>query len=262
LAQVTDLVSAPASVLRLGDTAAGDPRLQNAILAIPLGATEQHGPHLPLSTDAILAQEILDRAAVAVSPAVPVVVAPCVPYGYSPHHVRHGETMSAGHTALLQLLIDICSSARQSGMRRLFLLNGHAGNTDILGQLARHLSTLCDTPVGHGSYWSIAAADIRHAIPVPIARVPGHAGEFETSLMLALRPELVGATSELAGESDPAPAFVDGLTIEQVARRVGAGGYTDRPSRASRVTGEALISAIIPAVARALRSYWTAAENP
>jgi creatinine amidohydrolase len=169
--------------------------------------------------------------------------------------------MSAGHASLLQFLVDICSSARESGMRRLFLLNGHAGNTDILGQLARHLSTLSDTPVGHGSYWTVAAPEIRAACHTPIDRIPGHAGEFETSLMLALRPELVGSTTELSGGLDEPPALVDGLTIEQVTRRVGANGYTDRPARASAETGEALLSAIVPAVGRALRRYWEAAES-
>ena len=129
--------------------------------------------------------------------------------------------MSAGHTSLLQFLIDICSTARDSGMRRLFLLNGHAGNTDILGQLARHLSTLSDAPVGHGSYWTVAASEITERRPAPIHRIPGHAGEFETSLMQALRPELVGSTSELSGDVGAPPALVDGLTIEQVTRRVG-----------------------------------------
>lgn len=247
--------------LLLEHTAAGDPRLKNAVLVIPLGATEQHGPHLPLSTDVILAQEIAIRAVESVGSELPLVVAPCVPYGYSPHHVRYGETMSAGHAGLLQFLVDICSSARESGMRRLFLLNGHAGNADILGQLARHLSTLSDTPVGHGSYWTVSASEIKNACHPTIDRIPGHAGEFETSLMLALRPELVGSTAGLSGDVDAPPALVDGLTIEQVTRRVGVYGYTDRPARASVETGEALLSAIIPAVARALRRYWMAAES-
>lgn len=248
-------------VLLLDHLAAGDRRLQDAMLVIPLGATEQHGPHLPLSTDVILAQEITARAAESVAADVPLVIAPCVPYGYSPHHVRYGETMSVGHTGLLQFLVDVCSSARDSGMRRLFLLNGHAGNTDILGQLARHLSTVSDTPVGHGSYWTLAASDINRIRPAHMDRIPGHAGEFETSLMLALRPDLVGATAELPGDTDTPRALVDGLTIEQVTRRVGIHGYTDRPAQASAETGEALLSAIVPAVARALRYYWTEAQH-
>lgn len=231
------------------------------MLVIPLGATEQHGPHLPLATDVILVQEIAERAVAQLSSEIPLMIAPCLPYGYSPHHVQYGETMSAGHGALLQFLIDVCSSARDSGMRRIFLLNGHAGNTDILGQLGRHLSMLSSMPVGHGSYWTLAAAQINRVRPAHLDRIPGHAGEFETSLMLALHPRLVGPTAQLPGDDTTPKATVDGLTIEQVTRRVGSAGYTDHPAQASAQTGEALLSVIVPAVANAFRHYWEAAQG-
>lgn len=139
---------------------------------IPLGATEQHGPHLPLETDTVIAYAIGEAVAAARDD---VVVAPALPYGSSGEHAAFPGTLSMGQAALEAVVIELVRSAR--AFRDITLLAWHGGNAEPLGRAVAQLR-------GEGR-------SVRCWEPV-INDGDAHAGWVETSLMLALAPDLVG----------------------------------------------------------------------
>ena len=111
-----------------------------ALLVWPLGAIEQHGPHLPVGTDTLTIQHLTRQAAERAAPSIPIVVAPTLPFGSSHHHVPFGGTMSLGTEGYYRIVCELTESLIQSGFRRLFLVNGHGGNHELLQLVARDLA--------------------------------------------------------------------------------------------------------------------------
>jgi creatinine amidohydrolase len=153
------------------------PEAQGDLLVVPLGSTEQHGPHLPLSTDTDVATALAARVPGAV-------VAPAVPYGSSGEHAAFPGTLSIGHDALEHLLVELVRSA--DAYPRVLLLNAHGGNHE---PVRRAVATL-----------RAEGRDVRTWSPT--WEGDAHAGRTETSLLLALgRPvgdeRPVGATEPL-----------------------------------------------------------------
>ncbi|WP_344219141.1 creatininase family protein, partial [Kribbella sancticallisti] len=105
--------------------------LPEALVLLPVGATEQHGPHLATGTDWFLAQSITERAAfdAAQRSARPLVITPPVAFGASDHHLPFGGTLSLTAETMQAVLIDLARSAAASGAQRLVLVNGHGGNS-------------------------------------------------------------------------------------------------------------------------------------
>jgi creatinine amidohydrolase len=161
---------------------------KNTVVVLPVGALEQHGPHLPLATDALLAEHIAHTAA---SQLADVVVAPVFSYGCSHHHLSFSGTASLRTQALLGALTDLVDSLLVSGFAGVFLLNGHGGNAEIVQLVARDLSVQRQAHLAGGSYFHIAAERLAAAGAAELGELPGHAGAFETALMLAAFPLLV-----------------------------------------------------------------------
>ena len=162
------------------------------IVLCPLGAFEQHGPHLPLTTDADIVTAIARR--VAEGRRSKVLCLPTLWAGHSPHHTHFPGTISIGQMHYIDLLIDTCHSIVQMGGRKIFLLNGHGGNDVPARAALRELKTRFAGVVGlhvvFASYWQLAASTItRHRESGPGG--VSHACEMETSIMLALRPDRV-----------------------------------------------------------------------
>ncbi|WP_405057543.1 creatininase family protein [Kribbella sp. NBC_01505] len=202
--------------------------LPEAIVILPIGATEQHGPHLATGTDWILAEAVTKQAAQLVHDraARPLVLAPTLPYGASDHHLPFGGTLSLTPETLLAVLLDLTRSLAASGGRRLLLVNGHGGNIGICHAAAAAASSRYDVNVAHLDYWQLA----RDTGDTP---VPGHAGIFETALVLAQDEALV---AERHPRSEPlsGPA-IDGVHSAESWRRID--GYTDHPERATTEAG-------------------------
>ncbi|MFF0340330.1 creatininase family protein [Kribbella sp. NPDC004875] len=204
--------------------------LPEAIVIVPVGATEQHGPHLATGTDWMLAQSVTEQAVALVhdrSPR-PLVLAPTVPYGASDHHLPFGGTLSLSPETLLAVLLDLARSLHAGGGRRLLFVNGHGGNIGVCHAAAAAASTRYDVNVAHLDYWRLA-----RECDVP---VPGHAGAFETALMLALDAAFV------AERKNPRPDPPSGPEVDDVALHTAASwqridGYTDRPELADAATG-------------------------
>ena len=189
------------------------------ILAVPLGSTEQHGPHLPLSTDTDIAQALAHGLA---SRRADVVVAPPVPYGASGEHAGFSGTLSIGHEALELLLVELVRSATES-FPHVLLVNGHGGNVATLSAAcARLRDESRDVLV-----WS------------PAWRGDAHAGRTETSVQLALDASRVG-TSRDAGATDNLADLMPALRHGGL-RAVTDNGVLGDPAGASAEEGEALL---------------------
>jgi creatinine amidohydrolase len=162
-----------------------------ALAALAVGALEQHGEHLPTDTDNFLAGAVL-REAVARTKA-DVVVLPAVPFGFSPYHKRFGGTIALRSETYLALMRDVCTSVRDAGARTLVIVNGHGGNMGPLRIVSQENSIDGFTAIA-ASYWDLASPGARAAFATDGGQF-GHAGQFETSLSLALRDGVVGEPS-------------------------------------------------------------------
>ena len=162
-------------------------RFQEVDLALlPVGAIEQHGPHLPLDTDAFDAELLARRVAEACSDPKPLVL-PLVPYGVSYHHADFPGTISVGNEALAKMVYDIGMSCARHGITKLVVVNGHGGNASTLGFAAQLINRDANifTAVDSGETSDVDMAELCDT-PNDV-----HAGEFETSTSLAVRPDLV-----------------------------------------------------------------------
>ena len=157
------------------------------VAILPLGATEQHGPHLSPDTDWIIAEAMAERAAGRAK--ADTVVLPAERIGYSPEHLAWPETRSLGYADAVERWCAIARWLSAGGVRRVLLLNAHGGNAPLMTVAATELRVrdrlLCATTA-----WT------RHGDPTALVGVPEkrhgiHAGLIETSVMLALRPDLV-----------------------------------------------------------------------
>jgi creatinine amidohydrolase len=160
------------------------------ILLLPLGSVEQHGHHMPLGTDTILAEAVALTAAERLSGRAVVLPPPW--YGLSDHHMRFAGTITLSVQTMLALVEDIAVSVVAHGFRRLLVVNGHGGNNGIIDVLAGQLGRRFygKARVACVTYFQLAReaiAALRRSRPGGM----GHAGEFETSMMLHLRPALV-----------------------------------------------------------------------
>lgn len=164
-------------------------KLANKVVLLPLGSFEQHGPHLPLTTDT----DIVTAVATGVERKRPreILCLPTLWPGHSTHHLFFPGTMSVSQMPYIQLLVDLSRSILNLGAKKIFLLNGHGGN-DIPARAAlRELkSESPKTRFVFASYWSLAAetiTQVRESGPGGL----GHACEMETSIMLHLCPDRV-----------------------------------------------------------------------
>jgi mycofactocin system creatininase family protein len=192
---------------------------------VPLGATEQHGPHLPLSTDTDVAVALAERLSARRDD---VDVAPAVPYGASGEHGGFPGTLSIGTVALELVLVELCRSATDT-WARVLLLSAHGGNADAV----RRAVALLRSEGREVRAWA------------PSWDGDAHAGRTETSLQLALSPGRVGAP--VAGVSSPLADLLPALRAGGV-RAVSPNGVLGDPSGASPAEGERLLEQALGAL--------------
>jgi mycofactocin precursor peptide peptidase len=167
---------------------------------LPLGATEQHGPHLPLGTDAVRAEALADGLAASLPD---VLVAPTLPVGCSDEHTGFAGLLSLDHGTLTAVIVECGRRMAGWGIRRLVLLSAHGGNGRAL-ELARarlrEAATGLDVQVpGAPAGLTRALLDLAAADGISAEALGLHAGEGETSEMLHLRPDLVHMQRAVAG---------------------------------------------------------------
>jgi creatinine amidohydrolase len=180
---------------------------KRTVVLCPLGAFEQHGRHLPFTTDTDIVTAIARR--VESARAAAVLCLPTLWTGHSTHHLNFPGTISISQMHYVDVIVDMCASLLRAGARKIFLLNGHGGN-DIpvraaLRELKSDRAATAGTHVVFSSYWQIASATIsRHRESGPGG--VSHACEMETSIMLHLHPERVRmARARRDGPMHPSP---------------------------------------------------------
>lgn len=231
--------------------------LPQAVVVLPTGATEQHGPHLATGHDSFTVAAIASEAALAAN--ATVVQAPTLMFGSSQHHLPFGGTLSLSTDAYYRVVRDLVQSMIAGGARRIFLLNGHGGNQELNQLVARdvalELAHDSGVSIAAASYWQIAAASLSAEYADSGMPLPGHAGAFETSTMLASQPQHV-REPRLVREVDPFPGeVIAGVRIESAGSWQVFDGYTDFPHRATAEQGQRSLELIVHDVAAALDAF-------
>jgi creatinine amidohydrolase len=163
---------------------------ERTVVVVPTGAIEQHGPHLPLDTDTFLCTSVADAAATRARKAGPVLVMPTACFGSSEHHMAFPGTVTLRPETFQATVAELCRSLARHGFRRQLVVNGHGGNTALLAATVQQLGFEAPVHVLALDYWTLALPVIPQVRESPLGGM-AHACEFETSLMLHLRPESV-----------------------------------------------------------------------
>jgi creatinine amidohydrolase len=168
---------------------------------IPVGSTEQHGPHLPTKTDAFLAYEVCKAVAAGIPEAT--VVMPSVNYGYNEHHFDFPATIHIDYETLIKFIINIGKSLAHHGFERIIIVNGHGSNTAPMELAARRITL--ETPAICAS---LTYLTLNPEVFKLLEGESGHAGELETSLMLYLAPKLVDKSKARRNWRFPRSKFI------------------------------------------------------
>ena len=203
----------------VGRTALAAIDLDRAVAVLPIAAIEQHGPHLPFGTDAIIGEAMIERTMATWSGACDVLTLPGISVGKSDEHEGFAGTVSHEAETLIAMLTEIGAGAAASGIRRLAIVSSHGGNSEAMGIAARRLRLEADMLVVPTSWMRMGlpeglvdSDEMRHGI---------HGGEIETALMLHLRPDLV----DMAAAENFASAAADMESEFDVLRGGGGTGF-------------------------------------
>jgi creatinine amidohydrolase len=161
------------------------------VAVLPLGATEQHGPHLPLGVDTVLADGIVAAALPLLPPELPVLFLPTQQIGLSPEHARFAGTLTLSAETLIRVWNEIGAGVARAGVKKLVLFNAHGGHVGAMDIVARELRAAHGLIVYSVSWFNLPLGDAGAQFSAQEHRFGVHAGEIETSMMLALTPQLV-----------------------------------------------------------------------
>ena len=225
------------------------PDKANVVLIQPLGTVEQHGPHLPMIVDAAIATAVIGKALSQLDATIPAYSLPPLYYGKSNEHCHFPGTITLSAQTLLVTLMEIAASIYQAGFRKLVLLNGHGGQPQVLEIVAR------DLHVQHPDFmvfplfaWNVP--NIATELFTPQELSAGiHAGDAETSLMLAISPEQVRlnqAIAEYPPERSPSSMLsLEGkLPFAWVTRDLSQSGVIGDPTTATPEKGDRLLQSL------------------
>ncbi len=232
---------------------------QGSTLVWPLGACEQHGPHLPLATDKIFSQKILEASLDGLAEELPIWFLPANAFGFSPEHASFPGTISLSANLLIDLVLEVGRQVSLMGFDRFLLFNAHGGQIGLLQAAARELRLRHpNTAVLPCFLWS-GVQSLKELIPEAAQEGDLHAGFAETSLMLSLAPELIGKERINDGDHHSEDADLkppDGWSLEGAApfawltKDLSESGIIGDCRQANIDSGKAL--------EKALTQHWTA----
>ena len=222
---------------------------QDKVLLLPIGSVEQHGLHLPLELDSLTAFEMSKKAALG-SNGIALVMPP-IYYTYTGNQMDFPGSVDVDPNHIIDYLFDICKSVTQHGFRRIILVSGHGGNTPYLTIVSQKVGNNTPALCCGFEYWDLAREKVSKIISHEC-----HAGELETSLLLALKPEVVDMSKAekdmniYMNQSDSKWAwanFMKGAPVKFEYRwsAFSKTGTLGDPTIASKEKGEQVIDAII-----------------
>jgi creatinine amidohydrolase len=221
------------------------------VVVAPIAACEQHSLHLPTYTDTILVTAVAEG----VEQRLPnqVVLLPTLWFGASHHHLRFGATLSAQVDTHVDMLCDLLTPLLEDGYQRLLILNGHGGNIDTMQVALRRLQTEWQQrQLSAASYWDLAEKELAALADGPRKRM-GHACEFETSMVMALRPELV-RREHIKDDPLPDEPALRGLYMAEDMKQRTDHGAVGHPEKASAEKGKKMIAAAVQRVAEVVEA--------
>jgi creatinine amidohydrolase len=215
---------------------------------VPVGSLEQHGPHLPLETDTILALEVARR----VAEKAEVAVAPAVPFGFSIEHMSFPGTISLSPATLMGIIEDVSESLINHGFKRIIFINGHGGNVGVLTTAIQSLKGRFEATFILVNIWELAISEfqkLRESEPGAM----GHADEFETSMLLAVDASKVRLEKMKNKRKFKAPkdlsldAFIltDRVHVSWRSEDFSEDGVIGDPTKASGEKGEKLLNSMV-----------------
>jgi creatinine amidohydrolase len=234
---------------------------QETICLLPVGAIEQHGPHLPVATDRIIAEALAEKLDAACDDKL--LVMPTLSVTCSEHHMAFAGTLSVDHEVFQQIVLQTISSAAKHGFSRFFVLNAHGGNIAAGGVVAERLASLLpNCEVVFATWFRAAAERLRPLVEGDYPSV-GHACEFETSMIMAVRPELVdrAAIVDDGFVANSPLLYADLLTGGPTTRaipfdKLTKHGVWGKPSLASESKGRAIFEIVVPVIKDLLAAHW------
>ncbi len=224
---------------------------ETTVVVAPIAACEQHGRHLPTFTDTLLVTAVAEG----VEQRLPdrVLLLPTLWLGASSHHLRFGATLSAEVDTHIDILDDLIRPLLEDGHRRVMILNGHGGNIDTMKMALRRLQPRYrDRLVSAASYWDLAEKELAALAEGP-RKTMGHACEYETSMMLALRPDLV-RRDQIADDPPPEEPALRGLYVAEDMWQRTDHGCVGYPQRASAEKGREFLNAAIERTAEVVQA--------
>ncbi|MGE0241736.1 MAG: creatininase family protein [Parvibaculaceae bacterium] len=228
---------------------------RDPLVILPIGSTEQHGPHLPVQVDSLLVAEVAGRAAERMKE--PVLVMPTIWTGLAEHHMGLGGTVTLDYATFHALIRQVCLSLTRQGIGRIALLNGHGGNIVALQVMAGELAKEVPAVVAVATYFLLAQPRFAEILERQIG--VRHACEAETSMMLALRPDLVDQAAMMAVDAPAEGLSSEGFHRWRPIEHWSASGVIGYPAAASAEKGERLLEAAADVVAAELaqESLWS-----
>jgi creatinine amidohydrolase len=161
------------------------------VAVLPVAAVEQHGPHLPLSVDAALANAMVQATLPHLPPDAPVLFLPTQTVGLSNEHLAFAGTLTHSAETVLRMWTELGECVHRAGVKRLVLFNTHGGNVSLMDLVARDLRARLGLMVWHTSWFNLPLGDAMEVFSPEEQRFGIHGGDVETSLMLAIEPGLV-----------------------------------------------------------------------
>ncbi|MBD3308078.1 creatininase family protein [candidate division KSB3 bacterium] len=234
-----------------------------AMAILPLGSVEQHGPHLPIKTDTALITAVVEATLARLPDDVQVALAPTCWLGASHHHLPF-FALSVTERTYIDILTQLGTCLADGGFQRLFILNGHGGNTAPLRVALNEIRRVRPAfLVAAAEYWSLGKPVIE-AIRTSHTGGTGHAGEVETSLMLHLAPNAVKNHELLTARIPCLPTgferdLVSGgpVSLAMAWDQLSASGVLGDPGQATADKGQRFFDGIVNAVVEALLTFYT-----
>lgn len=237
--------------------------IDKLVVLAPLGSFEQHGAHLPLTTDTDLVTAIANAAEATLHERV--LSLPALWLGHSTHHMKFPGTLDVKQMHYIALIEDLCGSLLSMGARKILLLNGHGGNEVPVRTALREVKTAfphrANTHVVLASYWSLAADSIKQIRESEIGGL-GHACEMETSIMLHLHPAKVKMPlARRDGPRHESPYRKADIQLAQPVymvnefQEISESGVVGHPDLATAVKGARFFEAIVKDVTAFLRDF-------
>jgi creatinine amidohydrolase len=240
----------------------------HCVAVLPVAAVEQHGPHLPVTTDSDLVTEVAVNAERRLGDRI--VLCPALPYGSSHHHLRFAGTLSIGPETFTRVIVDLVRSLEASGFRRIVVLNGHGGNVTPVRQALSILAHAPEAEVALVTYWELAGRAFQGEPPMESPAL-SHACEYETSMMLHLDAPRVRFERVRRAARPPANAYVGweddapyrGVSIVKPTEFLSSNGSSGEPQKATAAKGEILLMAAVDALVEFLASFaqWPPMES-